>query len=171
MEAGYNFVSTSWLYGGTYNQFRVYLKKFKIDVKWVEGQDPKDIAAAIDDKTRAVYIETIGNPKHNVPDIAAIAKVAHDAGIPLICDNTFGMGGYVQRPFELGADIITHSATKWIGGHGTSMGGIVIDGGKFDWSKSGKFPGFTEAADGYHGMKFWEAYGYKALAAKLRMDA
>ncbi|KAH8650538.1 putative o-acetylhomoserine sulfhydrylase [Tricladium varicosporioides] len=171
MEAGSNFVSTSWLYGGTYNQFKVYLKKFGISVKWVEGQDPKDIAAAIDENTRAVYIETIGNPKHNVPDIAAIAKVAHDAGIPLICDNTFGMGGYVQRPFSLGADIITHSATKWIGGHGTSMGGIVIDGGKFDWSKSGKFPGFTEVADGYHGMKFWDAYGFKALAAKLRMDA
>jgi O-acetylhomoserine/O-acetylserine sulfhydrylase len=171
MESGSNFISTSWLYGGTYNQFRVYLKKFNINVKWVEGQNPADIAAAIDDKTRAVYIETIGNPKHNVPDIAAIAKVAHDAGIPLICDNTFGMGGYIQQPFSLGADIITHSCTKWIGGHGTSMGGIVIDGGRFDWSKSGKFPGFTEVAEGYHGMKFWDIYGYKALAAKLRMDA
>ncbi|KAG4429730.1 hypothetical protein IFR05_014781 [Cadophora sp. M221] len=171
MESGYNFVSTSWLYGGTYNQFKVYLKKFNIHVKWVEGQDPAAIAAAIDDKTRAVYIETIGNPKHNVPDIAAIAKVAHDAGIPLICDNTFGMGGYVQQPFKLGADIITHSATKWIGGHGTSMGGVVIDGGKFDWARSGKFPGFTEVADGYHGMRFWDAYGFKALSAKLRMDA
>jgi O-acetylhomoserine/O-acetylserine sulfhydrylase len=171
MGPGSNFISTTWLYGGTYNQFRVYLKKFDITVKWVEGQNPSDIAAAIDDKTRGIYIETIGNPKHNVPDIAAIASVAHAAGIPLIADNTFGMGGYLCRPFSLGADIITHSATKWIGGHGTSMGGIVIDGGNFDWSASGKFPEFTEAADGYHGMKFWDTYGKKALAAKLRMDA
>lgn len=171
MSPGDNFVSTSWLYGGTYNQFRVYLKKFNIAVKWVEGQDPGSIASAIDSNTKAIYLETIGNPKHNVPDIAAIAKVAHDAGIPLIVDNTFGMGGFVQQPFKLGADIITHSATKWIGGHGTSMGGIVIDGGKFDWSRSGKFPGFTEEADGYHGMKFWDAYGFSSLSAKLRMDS
>lgn len=175
MGPGKNFVSTSWLYGGTYNQFRVYLKKFNIAVKWVEGQDPAAIAAAIDDNTRAVYVETIGNPKHNVPDIRAIADVAHAAGIPLIVDNTFGMGGYLCRPLALGANIVTHSCTKWIGGHGTSMGGIVIDGGNFDWSvkKNGQsmFPEFVEPAEGYHGMVFWETYGHKALAAKLRMDA
>ncbi|KAL2818246.1 pyridoxal phosphate-dependent transferase [Aspergillus cavernicola] len=150
---GQNFVSTSWLYGGTYNQFRVYMKKFNID------------------NTRAVYIETISNPKHSVPDIAAISAVAHKHGIPVIVDNTFGMGGYLSRPLVLGADIVTHSCTKRIGRHGTSMGGIVIDGGHFDWSTSGKFPGFTEPADGYHGMRFWETYGYKALSAKLRMDS
>lgn len=170
-QPGHNFVSTSWLYGGTYNQFRVYMKKFKIAVKFVHGDDPTDIKNMIDENTRAVYIETISNPKHNIPDVAAIAKVAHDAGIPLIIDNTFGMGGYISRPISLGADIVTHSCTKWIGGHGTSMGGIVIDGGHFDWSASGKFPEFTEPADGYHGMRFWETYGHKALAAKLRMDS
>ena len=169
-EPGYNFISTTWLYGGTYNQFRVYLKKFNIHVKFVEGQNPKDIAAAIDEKTRAIYIETIGNPQFNVPDIAAISKLAHEAGIPVIVDNTFGMGGYVCKPFSLGADIITHSCTKWIGGHGTSMGGIVIDGGKFNWA-NGKFPGFVDPSEGYHGMRFWDTYGYKALTAKLRMDA
>lgn len=169
-EPGDNFIATTWLYGGTYNQFRVYMKKFNIQVRFVEGQQPADIAAAIDEKTRAVYIETIGNPQFNVPNIAAIADIAHKAGIPLLVDNTFGMGGYVCRPLLLGADIVTHSCTKWIGGHGTSMGGIVIDGGKFDWS-NGKFPGLTEPQEGYHGMRYWETYGKKALAAKLRMDS
>lgn len=169
-EPGYNFVSTTWLYGGTYNQFRVYLKRFNIQVKFVKGQDPADLAAAIDEKTRAVYVETIGNPQFNVPDIAAIAKVAHEAGVPVIVDNTFGMGGFVCRPLALGADILTHSCTKWIGGHGTSMGGIVIDGGNFNWA-NGKFPTFTEPSEGYHGMRFWDTYGAKALTARLRMDA
>ncbi|KAI0131709.1 putative o-acetylhomoserine sulfhydrylase [Hypoxylon sp. NC0597] len=170
-EPGHNFISTSWLYGGSFNQFRVYLSKFKISVKWVIGNDPAKFDEAVDENTRAIYIETISNPKHSVPDIAAIAAVAHKHGIPLIVDNTFGMGGYLCQPIKLGADIVTHSATKWIGGHGTSMGGIVIDGGHFDWSASGKFPGFTEPAEGYHGMRFWETYGNKALAAKLRMDS
>ncbi|KAK6950311.1 hypothetical protein K445DRAFT_312766 [Daldinia sp. EC12] len=170
-EPGHNFLSTSWLYGGTFNQFRVYLSKFKIDVKWVVGNDPAKFDEAVDENTRAIYIETISNPKHSVPDIAALAAVAHKHGIPLIVDNTFGMGGYLCQPIKLGADIVTHSATKWIGGHGTSMGGIVIDGGHFDWSASGKFPGFTEPAEGYHGMRFWETYGKKALSAKVRMDS
>jgi O-acetylhomoserine/O-acetylserine sulfhydrylase len=170
-EPGQNFVSTMNLYGGTFNQFRVYMPKFNINCKFVEGQDPQKIKEAIDENTRAIYCETIGNPQFNVPDLAAISKVAHDAGIPLIVDNTFGMGGYLCNPISLGADIITHSCTKWIGGHGTSMGGIVIDGGHFDWSASGKFPAFTEPADGYHGMRFWETYGLKALSARLRMDA
>jgi O-acetylhomoserine/O-acetylserine sulfhydrylase len=139
-EPGHNFVSTMNLYGGTFNQFRVYFKKFNIACKFVEGQDPAAIKGAIDGMTRAVYIETIGNPQFNVPDIRAIADVCHEAGIPLIVDNTFGMGGYLCKPISFGADIVTHSCTKWIGGHGTSMGGIVIDGGHFDWSKSGKFP-------------------------------
>jgi O-acetylhomoserine/O-acetylserine sulfhydrylase len=140
LEPGHNFVSTMNLYGGTFNQFRVYFKKFNIPCKFVEGTDPEDIRKTIDENTRAVYVETIGNPQFNVPDIASIAKVCHEAGIPLIVDNTFGMGGYLCKPITLGADIVTHSTTKWIGGHGTSMGGIIIDGGHFDWSASGKFP-------------------------------
>ncbi|OCK74948.1 O-acetylhomoserine ami [Lepidopterella palustris CBS 459.81] len=170
-EPGHNFISTMNLYGGTFNQFRVYMKKFNITCKFIEGHSPSTIAEAIDSNTRAVYVETIGNPQFNIPDLRAIADVAHEAGIPLIVDNTFGMGGFLCQPIAHGADIITHSCTKWIGGHGTSMGGIVIDGGRFDWSASGKFPGFTEPADGYHGMRFWETYGMKALSAKLRMDA
>lgn len=153
-EPGHNFVSTMNLYGGTFNQFRVYFKKFNIHCKFVPGEDAEKIRDAIDENTRAVYVETIGNPQFNVPDVPAIAKVCHDAGIPLIMDNTFGMGGYLSQPIKMGADIITHSCTKWIGGHGTSMGGIVIDGGHFDWAASGKFPSMTEPADGYHGMRY-----------------
>lgn len=139
-EPGHNFVSTMNLYGGTFNQFRVYFKKFNIPCKFVEGSDPQNIKAAIDEKTRAVYVETIGNPQFNVPDLKAISEVCHEVGVPLIVDNTFGMGGYLCRPIELGADVVTSSVTKWVGGHGTSMGGILIDGGHFDWSASGKFP-------------------------------
>lgn len=127
------------------------MKKFNIICKFVEGSDPEDIKKAIDENTRAVYCETIGNPQFNVPDLKSISSVAHEAGIPLIVDNTFGMGGFLCKPIALGADIVTESCTKWVGGHGTSMGGIVIDGGHFDWGASGKFPAFTEPADGYHG--------------------
>lgn len=128
------------------------MKKFNIICKFVEGNEPENINKAIDENTRAVYCETIGNPQFNVPDLKAISDVAHEAGIPLIVDNTFGMGGFLCKPITLGADIVTESCTKWVGGHGTSMGGIVIDGGHFDWSASGKFPAFTEPADGYHGF-------------------
>lgn len=128
------------------------MKKFNIICKFVEGNEPENIKKAIDENTRAVYCETIGNPQFNVPDLKAISDVAHEAGIPLIVDNTFGMGGFLCKPITLGADIVTESCTKWVGGHGTSMGGIVIDGGHFDWSASGKFPAFTEPADGYHGF-------------------
>lgn len=170
-EPGQNFISTTHLYGGTYNQFRVYLAKFNIHVKFIQGEDPAAIAAAIDSDTRAIYMETMGNPQFNVPDIAAVSAVAHEARVPVIVDNTFGMGGFVCKPFSLGADIITHSTTKWIGGHGTSMGGIVIDGGKFNWSATpGKFIGLTEPSEGYHGMRFHETYGAKALCMKVRMD-
>ncbi|KIO23455.1 hypothetical protein M407DRAFT_15543 [Tulasnella calospora MUT 4182] len=168
--SGDNIVSTSYLYGGTYNQFKVLFKKFGIGVKFVDGDKPEDLAAAIDEKTKAVYIESIGNPKYNIPRIPEIAKIAHDAGIPLIVDNTFGAGGYIIRPIEYGADIVVHSATKWIGGHGTTIGGIVVDSGKFDWTKSGKFPSFTEPAEGYHGLKFSEAFGPIAYAIKLRVE-
>ncbi|GLB42666.1 putative degT/DnrJ/EryC1/StrS aminotransferase family protein [Lyophyllum shimeji] len=168
--AGDNIVSTSFLYGGTYNQFKVTFKKFGIGVNWVTENTPEAFAAAIDEKTKAIYVETIANPKYNLVDIAAVAKVAHDAGIPLIVDNTFGMGGYLIRPIEHGADIVLHSATKWIGGHGTTIAGVVVDSGKFDWTKSGRFPGFTTPAEGYHGLVFAEAFGSIAYAIKLRTE-
>ncbi|KAH7922309.1 O-acetylhomoserine ami [Leucogyrophana mollusca] len=168
--AGDNIVSTSYLYGGTYNQFKVTFKKFGIGVKFVQGDDPAAFAAAIDDKTKAIYVESIGNPKYNVAPIPELAKIAHEHGIPLIVDNTFGMGGYLIRPIELGADIVLHSATKWIGGHGTTIAGVVIDSGKFDWTRSGKFPGFTEPSEGYHGMVFSATFGAIAFAVKLRVE-
>ncbi|KAG8826503.1 Homocysteine synthase [Serendipita sp. 401] len=168
--AGDNIVSTSYLYGGTYNQFKVFLKKYGITVKFVEGDSPAAFAAAIDEKTKAVYVESIGNPKYNIAPIPEIAKVAHDNNIPLIVDNTFGAGGYIVRPIDLGADIVVHSATKWIGGHGTTIGGVVVDSGKFDWAKSGKFPQFTEPSEGYHGLKFWDAFGPISFAIKLRVE-
>ncbi|KAI0051314.1 O-acetylhomoserine ami [Auriscalpium vulgare] len=168
--AGDNIVSTSFLYGGTYNQFKVLFKKFGITVKFVTSDDPAAFAAAIDEKTKAVYVESIGNPKYNVSPIAEIAKVAHEHKVPLIVDNTFGMGGFLIRPIELGADIVVHSATKWIGGHGTTIAGVVVDSGKFDWVASGRFPGFTEPSEGYHGLKFSETFGAVAFAVKLRVE-
>lgn len=146
------------------------LKKYGITVKFIAADKPENFAAAIDENTKGLYVESIGNPKYNVAPLPEIAKVAHDHGIPLIVDNTFGMGGYIIRPFEHGADIITHSATKWINGHGNTIAGVVIDGGKFDWTKSGRFPSFTEPAEGYHGMKFHETFGAEAFAVKLRME-
>ncbi|KAJ1752077.1 hypothetical protein LPJ79_001485 [Coemansia sp. RSA 1821] len=157
-EPGSNIVSTSYLYGGTYNQFKVAFPRLGINVKFASGDSADEIASLIDDNTRAVYIETIGNPKYNVPDIRAIADVAHQHGVPLVVDNTFGMGGYLVRPIEHGADIVTHSATKWINGHGTTIGGVVIDAGTFPWN-NGRFPGFTEPSEGYHGLKFWDTFG------------
>lgn len=157
-QAGDNIVSTSFLYGGTYNQFKVTFPRLGIDVRFVEGDDPEAFRQAIDERTKALYVETIGNPQFNVPDFAALAHVAHEHGIPLIVDNTFGAGGYLARPIEHGADIVVESATKWIGGHGTSLGGVIVDSGKFDWG-SGKFPLFTEPAPGYHGLNFYEAFG------------
>ncbi|KAH9927619.1 O-acetylhomoserine ami [Fomitopsis serialis] len=167
--AGDNIVSTSFLYGGTYNQFKVYLKKFGIGAKIVTGEDPNTFAAAIDEKTKAIYVESIGNPKYNVVPLPELAKVAHEHKIPLIVNNTFGMGGYLVRPIDHGADIVVHSATKWIGGHGTTIAGVVIDSGKFDWVGSGKFPMFTEASEGYHGLVFSKAFGPMAFAMVCRL--
>lgn len=158
-EAGDNIVSTSYLYGGTYNQFKVQFPRLGIQVRFVQGDDPKGFEALIDERTKALYIETIGNPELNVPDIEAIAEVAHRHGIPLVVDNTFGAAGYLCRPIEWGADVVVASATKWIGGHGTSIGGIIVDSGKFDWAASGRFPAFTEPSPGYHGLRFWETFG------------
>jgi O-acetylhomoserine (thiol)-lyase len=157
-QAGENIVSTSLLYGGTYNQFKVTLPRLGIDVKFVDGDAPDDFAKLIDGKTKALYVETIGNPKLNVPDLRAISDVARSHGIPLIVDNTFGAGGYLCRPIEHGADVVVHSATKWIGGHGTSIGGVIVDAGTFNWG-NGKFPIFTEPSPGYHGLNFWEVFG------------
>ncbi|MEH2312135.1 MAG: O-acetylhomoserine aminocarboxypropyltransferase/cysteine synthase [Nostoc sp.] len=157
-QAGDNIVSTSFLYGGTYNQFKVALPRLGINVKFVEGDEPESFRQAIDDRTKALYVETIGNPQFNIPDFAALAHIAHENGIPLIVDNTFGAGGYLARPIEHGADIVVESATKWIGGHGTSIGGVIVDSGKFDWG-NGKFPLFTEPAPGYHGLNFQEVFG------------
>lgn len=158
VQAGENIISTSNLYGGTYNQFKVTLPRLGINVKFTDGDEPEQFKKLIDEKTKAIYVETIGNPRLNIVDIEAIAKIAHEHGIPLIVDNTFGAGGYLSRPFDFGADIITHSATKWIGGHGTSIGGVVVDSGKFNWG-NGKFPIFTEPSPSYHGLKFWDVFG------------
>ncbi|KAF9885602.1 Homocysteine synthase [Aspergillus nanangensis] len=170
-HAGDNIVSTSNLYGGTYNQFKVLLPRLGINTKFVQGDNPEAIAAAIDDRTKAVYVETIGNPRYNVPDFEAIAKVAHEKGVPLVVDNTFGAGGFFCRPIEHGADIVVHSATKWIGGHGTTVAGVVIDSGKFDWGKNAaRFPQFVEPSEGYHGLRFWETFGSIAFAIRVRVE-
>ncbi len=158
MKAGDNLVSTPFLYGGTYNQFKVSFKRIGIDVKFATSDKAADLAEHIDENTKAIYLETIGNPEFNVPDFEAVAKLADDHGIPLVVDNTFGAGGYLVRPIEHGASIVTSSATKWIGGHGNSIGGIIVDSGKFNWA-NGKFPEFTEPSEGYHGMKFWDVFG------------
>jgi O-acetylhomoserine/O-acetylserine sulfhydrylase len=159
-EAGDNIVSTSYLYGGTYNQFKVQFKKLGIQVKFVDGDKAEDFDRLVDAKTKAIYIETIGNPRFNIPDFEAIAKVAQKHQVPLIVDNTFAAGGYIFQPLKHGANIVVQSATKWIGGHGTSIGGVIVDGGNFNWG-NGKFPAFTEPSEGYHGLKFWEVFGDK----------
>jgi len=174
-QAGDDIVSTSYLYGGTYNQFKVTLPRLGIGVRFVEGDEAQDFAAAIGPRTKAIYVETVGNPRFNVPDFEALAAVAHHNGIPLIVDNTFGAAGYLARPIEHGADVVVASATKWIGGHGTSIGGILVDAGTFDWG-NGKFPLFTDPAPGYHDLNFWQAFGpgsplgNVALAIRARVE-
>lgn len=158
LQAGDNFVSTSFLYGGTYNQFKVAFKRLGVEVRFAEGDTADAFEALIDQNTKALYLETIGNPGFNIPDFEAIAALAQQYDIPLIVDNTFGAGGYLFRPLEHGASVVVASATKWIGGHGNSLGGIIIDGGNFNWG-NGKFPQFTEPSEGYHGLKFWDVFG------------
>ncbi len=158
LQVGDNFVSTSFLYGGTYNQFKVAFKRLGIDVRFAEGDKPEAFEKLINKKTKAIYLETIGNPGYNIPDFEAIAALAKKHDLPLIVDNTFGAAGYLFRPFEYGANVVVESATKWIGGHGNSIGGVIVDGGNYNWA-NGKFPQFTEPSEGYHGLKFWEVFG------------
>lgn len=167
--AGDEIVSAASLYGGTYNLFSTTLPKLGIKVHFVDSDNPENFRAAINDKTKALYAETIGNPQGNVLDIEAVAAIAHEHGIPLIVDNTFP-SPYLLRPIEHGADIVVHSATKFIGGHGTSIGGIIVDGGKFDWKASGKFPGLTEPDPSYHGVVYTEAVGPIAYIIKARVQ-
>lgn len=158
LQAGDNFVSTSFLYGGTYNQFKVAFKRLGIDARFAEGDKPEVFEKLIDKKTKALYLETIGNPGFNIPDFEAIALLAKKHDLPLIVDNTFGAAGYLFQPIKHGANVVVESATKWIGGHGTTIGGVIVDGGNFNWG-NGKFPQFTEPSEGYHGLKFWEIFG------------
>ncbi|GAA5980200.1 hypothetical protein JCM11641_005503 [Rhodosporidiobolus odoratus] len=154
----------------TYNQFKVLLKKFGIEARIIEGDDPVEFAKRIDVKTKAIYLESIGNPRYNIPDLRAFADLADKHKIPLVVDNTFGAAGAIARPIDHGAHIVVHSATKWIGGHGTTIGGIIVDSGKFDWAASGKFPSFTDPSEGYHGLEFWKTFGPLAFAIKVRTE-
>lgn len=158
LEAGENFVSGANLYGGTYNQFKVSFKRLGIEARFAEESDADKIEALIDDKTKAIYVETIGNPSYNIPDFERIASVAKKHDLPLIVDNTFGAGGYLFKPLEHGANVVVESATKWIGGHGTSIGGVIIDGGNYNWG-NGKFKQFSEPSEGYHGLVFSDVFG------------
>lgn len=167
--AGDEIVSASTLYGGTYNLFSVTLPRLGIKTVFVDPDDPENFRQAITEKTKALYIETIGNPGINLVDIEAVADIAHANKIPLIIDNTFGTP-YLIRPIEFGADIVIHSATKFIGGHGTSIGGVIVDGGRFDWLGSGKFPGLTENDPSYHGINYARDLGPQAYITKVRVQ-
>ena len=158
MNAGDNFVSSPFLYGGTYNQFKVSLKRLGIDARFAKSDKAEDLAALIDENTKAIYLETIGNPQFNIPDFDAIANMAQQHDLPIIVDNTFGAGGYLFRPLEHGAAVVVESATKWIGGHGTSIGGVIVDSGNYNWG-NGKYPQFSQPSPGYHGLVFSDVFG------------
>lgn len=158
LQAGDNFISTSYLYGGTHNQFKVAFKRLGIDVRFADGDNVESFVKHIDKNTKAIFLETIGNPRLNIPDFEKFSALAKEYDLPLIVDNTFGTGGYLFRPIEWGANIVVESTTKWIGGHGTTIGGVIIDGGNYNWN-NGKFPQFTEPSEGYHGLKFWDVFG------------
>jgi O-acetylhomoserine/O-acetylserine sulfhydrylase len=160
LQHGDNFVSTSFLYGGTYNQFKLQFKRLGIEARFADGDSPEAFEKLIDTKTKAIYLETIGNPELNIPDFEAIAVVAKKYDLPIIVDNTFGAGGYLFKPLQHGANIVVESATKWIGGHGTSVGGVIVDGGNYNWG-NGKFPQFSEPSEGYHGLVFSDVFGVK----------
>jgi O-acetylhomoserine/O-acetylserine sulfhydrylase len=158
LQAGDNFISSSFIYGGTYNQFKVAFKRLGVEVRFASGDEPSAFESLIDAKTKAIYLETIGNPRLNIPDFEKFAALARKHDLPLVVDNTFGAGGYLAQPIKHGANIVVESATKWIGGHGTSIGGVIVDGGNYNWG-NGKFPQFTEPSEGYHGLKFWDVFG------------
>lgn len=158
LQQGDNIVSSSYLYGGTYNQFKVTFKRLGFGVKFADLDNPSDFEAKIDDRTRAIYVETMGNPGFSIPDFERLAEIAQKHNIPLVVDNTFGACGYLCRPIDFGANVIVEAATKWIGGHGTSIGGVIVDAGNFNWG-NGKFGYFTEPDEAYHNMKFWEVFG------------
>lgn len=166
---GDNIVASPRLYGGTYNQFRISLKRLGIEVRIASGDNPEDFRRLIDDRTRMVFIESMGNPNCDVLDMSAIADVAHQAAVPFVVDNTFGAAGYLCNPFDWGADIVVDSATKWINGHGTSSGGVIVDGGRFDWA-NGKFPAIAGPNEGYHGLNLLETFGPAAFIVKCRVD-
>ncbi|WP_285008074.1 O-acetylhomoserine aminocarboxypropyltransferase/cysteine synthase family protein [Pedobacter faecalis] len=158
LQAGDNFVASSHLYGGSYNQFKVAFKRLGIDVRFANGDDVTDFEAKIDSDTKAIYVETIGNPAFSIIDFEKLSEIANRHELPLIVDNTFGAAGYLFKPLEHGAHIVVQSATKWIGGHGTSIGGVIVDGGNYNWG-NGKFPQFTEPSEGYHGLVFNDVFG------------
>lgn len=158
LQAGENFVTSGHLYGGTYNQFKVSFKRLGIEARFADSDDVESFRSKIDDKTKAIYLETIGNPSLSIPDFEKFAALAKEVDLPLIVDNTFGAAGYLFRPLQHGANIVVQAATKWIGGHGTSIGGVIVDGGNYNWG-NGKFPQFSEPSEGYHGLKFWEVFG------------
>lgn len=158
VQAGENIVASPFLYGGTFNQFKVAFKRIGIEVRFAEDDNVENYRNLIDDKTKAIYIETLGNPRLNVPDFEKFGALAKEVDLPLIVDNTFGAGGYLFQPLKHGANIVVHAATKWIGGHGTSIGGVIVDGGNYNWG-NGKFPQFSEPSEGYHGLNFWQVFG------------
>ncbi|SDF32320.1 O-acetylhomoserine sulfhydrylase [Thermus arciformis] len=169
-EAGDNLVSTPNLYGGTFNQFKVTLKRLGIEVRFTSREErPEEFLALTDERTRAWWVESIGNPALNIPDLEALAQAAREKGVALIVDNTFGMGGYLLKPLEWGAALVTHSLTKWVGGHGAVIAGAIVDGGSFPWD-NGRYPLLTEPQPGYHGLRLTEAFGELAFIVKARVD-
>lgn len=175
LQAGDNFVTSSNLYGGSHNQFKVSFKRLGVEARFAAGESVADYEKLIDGNTKALYCETIGNPSYNIPDFEGLSALAKKHDLPLIVDNTFGACGYLCRPIEWGAAVVVESATKWIGGHGTSIGGVIVDAGNYNWG-NGKFPQFTEPSEGYHGMVFWDIFGDKgpfgniAFAIRCRVE-
>ena len=159
MQAGDNFVSTSFLYGGTYNQFKVQFPRLGIEVRFADGDELNSFADKIDENTKGIYVEAMGNPRFNIPDFSGLSALAKDRGIPLIVDNTLGACGALLKPIDHGADVVVESATKWIGGHGTSLGGVIVDAGTFNWG-NGKFPLMSQPSPAYHGLVHWDAFGF-----------
>jgi len=166
LDQGDNFVSSPYIYGGSYNQFKVSFKRLGIEARLAENVTVEAFEKLIDEKTKALYFESIGNPGFAIPDFEAFGALAKKYDLPLIVDNTFGGGGYLVRPIEYGADIVVESATKWIGGHGTSIGGVIVDAGTYNWG-NGKFPGFTEPSPGYNGLRYWDVFNFDSSLGNI----